>query len=571
MFATHLSCAAGGWQICGCNLPEWGLKDSFEEMQDVKTALKTGRNHIIDVEALISKVNNEGIEYIQVDSYAMRIEYFVNKTDEFRRLFTPPNDVLVNDDELAIHIRTGNILNGLHPDYAPLPLTFYHRLVFETALKPVFIGQIEDNWYGIALKDQFPNARFLSGSPLHDFQTLRSAKNIVTAISSFSWLAAFLSNRAEIIHLPAAGILNPAQRPDIDLLPYSDNRYQFYSFPVCKYSGTDIQKSFLASRPAWAAPQNSYFFGYAKSKELPHVLNVNSVKKLISNAVRNRKPFSFLRLGDGEGALLTLGESSTLSLDIKYLQGHFGAQADLATMQAIKGELNQALLGADLIGIRDDVWLADEKNNGLDESMPDFFLQFMSVFPQRNLARKMIDEHAARRVWRLFNWAQKEYPNNIPACSQWINYDLATLGFWKDLVRSLPRINIIHCSPNLPDKLTKLWGIPVRSFLVPDKASQQIQWTDLNIMHPPHYPDVFSHVREDISNKCEGEVFFVGAGLAGKGYMRTIKENNGIALDLGALLDAWDDRATRPQIYSHKTSNNWITGDPVPIPFTLRG
>jgi len=61
----------------------------------------------------------------------------------------------------------------------------------------------------------------------------------------------------------------------------------------------------------------------------------------------------------------------------------------------------------------------------------------------------------------------------------------------------------------------------------------------------------------------------VGAGLIGKAYLPLIKAQGGVALDLGALLDAWEGRATRPQIYANKTANQWEQGQPVPAAFQL--
>ena len=56
-------------------------------------------------------------------------------------------------------------------------------------------------------------------------------KNIVVAISTFSWLAAWLS-RAETIILPLSGFFNPAHHREIDLLPVDDIRYRFFLFPL---------------------------------------------------------------------------------------------------------------------------------------------------------------------------------------------------------------------------------------------------------------------------------------------------------------------------------------------------
>jgi hypothetical protein len=146
-----------------------------------------------------------------------------------------------------------------------LPLAFYHRLVRETGLRPVFVGQVQDNWYTRALREQFPGARYLSGGVVEDFQTMRGARNVVVAVSSFSWLAAWLSDRAQAIHLPAAGLFNPAQRDDIDLLRPGDPRWQVHRFAPGHFTASEEQKAVLTSRLARPASDTGglTFLGFA--------------------------------------------------------------------------------------------------------------------------------------------------------------------------------------------------------------------------------------------------------------------------------------------------------------------
>ena len=60
---------------------------------------------------------------------------------------------------------------------------------------------------------------------------LRRSKNIIPAISTFSWLAAWLSD-ADTIYYPLSGFLNPIQSEDVNLFPRGDRRYRLYLFPI---------------------------------------------------------------------------------------------------------------------------------------------------------------------------------------------------------------------------------------------------------------------------------------------------------------------------------------------------
>jgi len=104
------------------------------------------------------------------------------------------------------------------------------------------MGQIEEGPYFSRLKELMPHSEFWpSSTPVCDFNTIANARHIASSVSSFSWLAAWLSSSATAIHLPVCGILNPLQRPDVDLLPYPDSRFHYYQFPVAYWRNTTEQ------------------------------------------------------------------------------------------------------------------------------------------------------------------------------------------------------------------------------------------------------------------------------------------------------------------------------------------
>lgn len=249
MLTHRIARELGGWPVVGYQLPEWGLVSPVAEPLE-GTGFSTGPKHCQDIAAIARRAIAEQADYIEVQSFGQRLEYFAESRAFFADIFAGPPGSPIADHELAINVRTGDIIDGFHRDYTPLPLAFYHRLVSETGLQPVFVGQVEDNWYNRELRAQFPAARYLSGGPIEDFQTMRGAGNVVLAVSSFSWLAAWLSDRAQVIHMPLAGLFNPAQRGDIDLLPKGDPRWQFHQFAPGHFLASDEQKAILTSRTA---------------------------------------------------------------------------------------------------------------------------------------------------------------------------------------------------------------------------------------------------------------------------------------------------------------------------------
>ena len=292
------------------------------------------------------------------------------------------------------------------------------------------------------------------------------------------------------------------------------------------------------------------------------MLAAGDVAVLIERHVKAKIPFCFVRLGDGEGNLLNFAQAR--AEDLEYFKGHFGAGVREETIIEIRNNLTAAIGAADLIGVRDDVWRAPSAARFLNEDDDEFLEKFCAQFPLRPIERS-IDCYSAKRLFRLFKWIGTGLSATATVCSQWVCYDLARLGFWERLIVGCGSVGLIHCSPTLPEKIRRELGVEVESVLVPDKALQQAQWQDHHgaLAHSVHYPDAFVKVRDRLRRRWDGRVFLVGAGLVGKKYLQIIKENGGIALDAGALLDAWDGRATRNIVYQHQFKT-WIAGPAPP-------
>jgi hypothetical protein len=222
-------------QISHLHLPEWGIQLAAERSSGART-LKLGQNRMwIDVAGLGDCLNRGVIDTVVMDSYAQHLENFPPR-DVARRLLPM---VLGGAEaegfgphELVCSLRGGEVLRRAHPDYMVLPAEFYQMLADQTGLQLVFFGQVGTDRYTEGLQRALPEARFVAGQDaLHDFEVLRRSANIVPSISTFSWLAAWLSEAARII-LPVAGFLNPAQVPLKNFLPLGDATFQYVLFPV---------------------------------------------------------------------------------------------------------------------------------------------------------------------------------------------------------------------------------------------------------------------------------------------------------------------------------------------------
>jgi hypothetical protein len=233
MVVRRLAEAVPGCRISNVQLPEWGIDHpALPETASRPGHVPVSPGNIRLAEVIESLSSGKRSRY-SFKSYAQWLPNFP-KLDFCRSLFPADERAFpgFGSDSLVCNIRGAEVLDARNPDYTLLPIEFYAELAGMTGLKLVFMGQIEENAYCDALKRRFPDATFQqSRGPMADFQIFRNSKNLVPAISTFSWLSAWLS-QSETIILPVSGLFHPVQCPYSDLLPCADSRYRFYLFPI---------------------------------------------------------------------------------------------------------------------------------------------------------------------------------------------------------------------------------------------------------------------------------------------------------------------------------------------------
>ncbi len=223
-------------EIQNIHLEFWGMqKPALRPPED--TLASTGKNVFsIDVAGLGACLRNRQAEAVAIDSYTFHTDHYPAR-EKCRKLLP---HIAVEDAlgfgprELVCNIRGGEVLRGVHPDYFPFPAKYYQLLAEESGLEPVFYGQIEDNPYINHLRTHFPKSRFIpSRGAAADFEVLRRSRNIAVSISTFSWLAAWLSH-AERVYIPVGGMFNPIQHPDQLYLAPEEPSFRYVLLPILK-------------------------------------------------------------------------------------------------------------------------------------------------------------------------------------------------------------------------------------------------------------------------------------------------------------------------------------------------
>lgn len=271
------------------------------------------------------------------------------------------------------------------------------------------------------------------------------------------------------------------------------------------------------------------------------LLTVDAVGERINSAINLGQPFSFLRLGDGEGELLRFSADAEIQ-DCSYFCRHFGNDATISTILRGRSNLEQAIASADLVGVRDDVVNALPSASTIDKTSEDFLPRFLESFPLREAERAHMDLHkdsfAARRIFHLWEWySQWEPAHSQEVSSQWVHIDLQMRHFWEDLIASQAEISLISSMPQLARNIEARFGVRVELIEIPTQDPNQKKQMDAR-----------QEIAARIGPGAKGKVFFVAGGLAAKHYCDIVKRNDGIAIDIGALTDAWDGRPTRPMV-----------------------
>jgi hypothetical protein len=220
-----------GCQISGAVLPEWDISHPKLPIGELPVQRFTGQK--VDVDGIAAALRSGLIGRAIFEGWGQHISNFL-PPERYRRLFYAPSNIgqRFGPEYLVISIRGAEVLQAPHPSYVLIPVAFYQEIVERTGLRPVFMGQLTPSPYLDELRAAFPNSVYLdSQGAIEDFQTIRKATNVVLSVSTFSWLAAWLSD-AEQIFMPLSGLLNPMQSTDVDLAPLNDPRYRFFLFPI---------------------------------------------------------------------------------------------------------------------------------------------------------------------------------------------------------------------------------------------------------------------------------------------------------------------------------------------------
>ncbi len=266
--------------------------------------------------------------------------------------------------------------------------------------------------------------------------------------------------------------------------------------------------------------------------------DLNEAHELLSiviDRIERKKPFSLIRLGDGEGSFLDYPESQCVwqARDQEENWRIWWGTDRLTTESALELSelLKRSIKDSDCIGI----------------PPMDRFLWTM---------RPMLLSGTPDRQWRkllpILDWTANSgnlktngCPKLLASCN--IHTDWGLWELYPKLFQYIKSCSVITCHGNMEEVLRDKFGVArVRVIKVPPENFWSSCTENKGLKGERHYPDRY----EQIVSKLEvlpGEVFLVGAGILGKAYCALIRRRGGIALDLGSVMDYWLGHLTRSE------------------------
>lgn len=259
-------------------------------------------------------------------------------------------------------------------------------------------------------------------------------------------------------------------------------------------------------------------------------LLITEVVAEFKHAQQNNLPYAFIRLGDGEGTWLHHDSVEEVHFNALYTRnrdefwgiwyGHDRSKyrnAFYAQMSA----LSRRLVEADLIGIPPIAWINHEYSIGSIRGIPG------TLNALRMLERSISSGNAL--------------------CTQLLHFELSESAEFFEFLSSLENISVISCHPEIQEIMRLKLGIEDITYIpIPGEPSRSALLGE-NSIRGEHFPSAFLETLERIKEiNWTGKVCLVGAGILGKQYCLEIKRLGGIAIDVGSIMDKWNNKKTRP-------------------------
>jgi hypothetical protein len=254
----------------------------------------------------------------------------------------------------------------------------------------------------------------------------------------------------------------------------------------------------------------------------------NDLIYLIEQALNERRPYSVIRLGDGEANLITYAgaQSTTPDLDWRVAAQIIELQADRFVpspdlLLALRSSLKLSVLAANIVGVL-----------GLWTRIPMLVDTVLTKLPSdpRGISGQIRGRYLAL-----------ELPDLLPQSTVLASAHLY-VGILLNLDRLLTAAKRVVCITGRDAAVAKLRSRHP-DIVVDHVAVGSDPICDENV---PSTPEFLNRVRDALPGDAQGVLHLVGSGPWSEIYCHWIKQRGGVSVDLGSGFDLLAGMSTRP-------------------------
>lgn len=247
--------------------------------------------------------------------------------------------------------------------------------------------------------------------------------------------------------------------------------------------------------------------------DVEDIFTAKEVYDNILDSIKNKIPFSLLRVGDGETLILCPDKREWADSYKKICINHLGYVLNEIDSVNIKNIIQDSIINSDIIGMA----------------------------PKRH---REINQYWDAQHYLVKELQQKNNINSadIKYCSLDIHMHLLQCGLLDKLLSVLDSVVIISSRDLKEDILKKYSNIKnIEYYLVSPENLYEKDAEKSNL-----YPSTYEYIIEKLHEKNRsGQVCLYGAGFIGKGFGYHFKKAGGVAVDIGSVFDLWEGKKTR--------------------------
>lgn len=272
---------------------------------------------------------------------------------------------------------------------------------------------------------------------------------------------------------------------------------------------------------------------------------VSLIASSVTAAADSGEPYSFVRIGDGEGVAMSISADSWFE-DVQYMTTHFGTSGySIADLQRFGADLSAAVAATDMLGVREDI-LNVAVDPRLFDGPPARLVEFVRNEFSLRPAEKNLNAIGCRRLANLNRALSRiDFAPDTVFVSAWAQWELAASGALYDILETQTHIGLITPHSSLKPLLEAFFDLEVDEYLIPDKFA-------ITRLSAKHFPTRYETLRSELAVRHPGMVFLIGAGLPGKVYGHWVRQRGGVAVDIGSVMDAWLGIGSRPRVLADR-------------------